>query len=225
MGSFTGFTDATIDFFWELRFNNNREWMEQNRDRYKRVLKEPFEDFVEVLSKVFEAQIKKDLRWSISRINRDIRFSKDKSPYRSNRWIASKHSYTKGTEWRFTPEFFFELSPESYSYGMGIYSAPPAYIQLYRKKIDSNPAAFAALIKKMKKHPEFKLVGDAYKRVANPNEYSEEMMTWYKKKGLAVMVERPLDELAFSAELPTFLVEEWKKILPLYEYLNEIVVE
>ena len=41
MKPFEGFTAETIDFLWELRMNNSREWMEENRDRYKRVLKEP----------------------------------------------------------------------------------------------------------------------------------------------------------------------------------------
>lgn len=43
MKPFEGFTAETIDFLWELRMNNSREWMEENRDRYKRVLKEPFD--------------------------------------------------------------------------------------------------------------------------------------------------------------------------------------
>ena len=43
MKPFEGFTAETIDFLWELRMNNSREWMEENRDRYKRVLKEPID--------------------------------------------------------------------------------------------------------------------------------------------------------------------------------------
>ena len=45
MKKFEGFRPETIDFLWELRMNNSKEWMEQNRDRYKEVLKEPFDAF------------------------------------------------------------------------------------------------------------------------------------------------------------------------------------
>lgn len=54
MKPFEGFTAETIDFLWELRMNNSREWMEENRDRYKRVLKEPFDSLAAAL--VAEAQ-------------------------------------------------------------------------------------------------------------------------------------------------------------------------
>lgn len=225
MATFEGFSGETIDFMWELRFNNNREWMDQNRDRYKRVLKEPFEQFVPALMQEFSPVVKDDLKWSISRINRDIRFSKDKSPYRSCRWIASKHSYMVGTEWKFRPEFFFELSPESYSYGMGIFAASTAYSKQYRAKIDSNPAAFLRLIRQMAKFEEYHLIGDEYKRIPNPNEHDEEILAWYRQKSPSFIVQRPLDDLVFSEDLPKFLVEEWKKIMPLYEFLKEINVE
>ena len=49
MKPFEGFTAETIDFLWELRMNNSREWMEENRDRYKRVLKEPFDSLAAAL--------------------------------------------------------------------------------------------------------------------------------------------------------------------------------
>ena len=80
MKPFEGFTAETIDFLWELRMNNSREWMEENRDRYKRVLKEPFDSLAAALVAESIAFGGREMKCSVSRINRDIRFSKDKSP-------------------------------------------------------------------------------------------------------------------------------------------------
>ena len=79
MTDFTGFTPETIDFLWELRMNNNKAWMEENRERYRTVLKEPFDALSAALTKKFlEKKNVPQMDFSISRINRDVRFSKDK---------------------------------------------------------------------------------------------------------------------------------------------------
>ena len=91
--SFTGFTPETIDFLWELRMNNNKAWMEENRERYRTVLKEPFDALSAALTKKFlEKKNVPQMDFSISRINRDVRFSKDKSPYKARKWMVLKLS-------------------------------------------------------------------------------------------------------------------------------------
>ena len=79
---------AAYKILRELRMNNSREWMEENRDRYKRVLKEPFDSLAAALVAESIAFGGREMKCSVSRINRDIRFSKDKSPYRASRWVV-----------------------------------------------------------------------------------------------------------------------------------------
>ena len=85
---FQGFPRETIPFFLELRFHNDKSFMDANRERYIRDVREPFYDFILDLGQKmlfidpdFEVRPHKCL----SRINRDTRFSKDKSPYRDGR--------------------------------------------------------------------------------------------------------------------------------------------
>ena len=111
MKPFEGFTAETIDFLWELRMNNSREWMEENRDRYKRVLKEPFDSLAAALVAESTAFGGREMKCSVSRINRDIRFSKDKSPYRASRWVVLYDAALQGTAWKERPSFYFELNP------------------------------------------------------------------------------------------------------------------
>lgn len=151
MERFEGFSAETIDFLWELRMNNSREWMERNRDRYKSVLKEPFDRLAAELAQAGRAFGGTELAYSVSRINRDIRFSKDKSPYRACRWVVLHSSKTAGTGWKLRPAFYFELNPESYTYGMGLYHATPVYLTTFRRKLKENPAAFLRIAKKNRK--------------------------------------------------------------------------
>ena len=151
MKPFEGFTAETIDFLWELRMNNSREWMEENRDRYKRVLKEPFDSLAAALVAESIAFGGREMKCSVSRINRDIRFSKDKSPYRASRWVVLYDAALQGTAWKERPSFYFELNPEGYEPGLGMWCSPSAFLAAYRRKIESNPAAFERMAKKFEK--------------------------------------------------------------------------
>ena len=127
MTQFTGFTPQTIDFLWELRMNNHKAFMEENRQRYQTVLKEPFDCLTkELIQRIEEIGKGMPRQASISRINRDIRFSKDKSPYRPKRWMVLHDGKQAGTDWKCQPVFYFELTPEAYYTGMGLYDSTPA---------------------------------------------------------------------------------------------------
>ena len=224
MKKFEGFTPETIDFLWELRMNNSKEWMEANRDRYKAVLKEPFDRLAEELAALSPTFCGEAARCSISRINRDIRYSKDKSPYRANRWVVLYDAKYRGTEWKEHPSFYFELLPEGYSHGLGMWCAMPAYLTAYRKKIESNPAAFERLAKKAEKDPLFRLQGEEYKKIKNES-LDPLSQIWYRKKEILVGADSGLEEIIFSPELPQYLAEEWSRLKGLYAFLGEIEAE
>lgn len=226
MTDFTGFTPETIDFLWELRMNNNKAWMEENRERYRTVLKEPFDALSAALAKKFiEKKNVPQMDFSISRINRDVRFSKDKSPYKARKWMVLKEPMTKAEQWKFRPVFYFEVMPEGYEYGMGFYEGRPTYMQAFRKKVDAAPDAFERLVKDTAKMKEFVLYGDSYKRPMGKGNYSPAVMDWYQRKSLGLTASREIDDLLFSPALVDFVVEGWEKLLPMYGFLREIHVE
>ena len=224
MKKFEGFQPETIDFMWELRMNNSKEWMEQNRDRYKRVLKEPFDAFAAELAELSPMFCGEKAKFSVSRINRDIRYSKDKSPYRPNRWVVFYDEKYRGTEWKEHPSFYFELEPEGFSHGLGMWCAKPAYLAAYRKKIESNPAAFLRLAKKIDKDPLFTLQGEEYKKIRNES-LDPLAQKWYQKKDVLMAAGGPLEEMVFSPDLPQCLAEEWARLKGMYAFLSEIEAE
>ena len=224
MKKFEGFKPETIDFLWELRMNNSKEWMEQNRDRYKEVLKEPFDAFAAELAELSPMFCGEKAKFSVSRINRDIRYSKDKSPYRPNRWVVLYDEKYRGTEWKEHPSFYFELMPEGYSHGLGMWCAKPSFLTAYRKKIESNPAAFQRLIKKFDKDPLFRLEGEEYKKIKNES-LDPLAQKWYKKKDVLMVAGGELEEMIFSPDLPRYLAEEWARLKGMYAFLGDIEAE
>lgn len=224
MEKFTGFLPETIDFLWEIRMNNSKEWMDQNRERYKSVLKIPFDQFSAAIAEGFGETTGEKMDWSVSRINRDIRYSKDKSPYRSCRWVVLKEPLVVGTEWKLHPAFYFELSPEGYSHGMGVYEATPAYLNAYREKIRNAPEDFAKIISKVEKKKEFILMGEDYKKV-DASGLPEGVSRWYIKKNFYISETKNMEDIIFSSELAQMLVEKWKSLVPLYHFLKEIKCE
>lgn len=224
MNTFQGFTPETIDFLWELKMNNNREWMEQNRERYRSALKEPFDAFCAALSQCYFTATGEKREWSVSRINRDIRFSKDKSPYRSCRWVVLKEPELVGVDWKIHPAFYFELSAQGYTHGMGFYECTPAYLKAFREKITANSAQFQRIVQGLTEQCGYVLDGEDYKRRKDEG-LSPELARWYNKKAFSVNAYREIEEILFTAKLPEMLVEQWKVLLPLYDFLRGIRVD
>src|SRR6188474_3688050 len=84
---FNGFSPEAIQFLADLAANNERSWFQPRKAEYERLLKEPLEQLIAALAERFEARgipLRADPAKSPFRIYRDVRFSKDKSPYKTN---------------------------------------------------------------------------------------------------------------------------------------------
>lgn len=219
--SFSGFTHETLDFFNEILLNNNRPWFEENRGRYKNIVQAPFLELghalEEPMSKIdpgFELRPEK----IISRINRDVRFSRDKSPYRSNVWISYKRPQK---EWMEAPAFFFELMPDSYRYGMGFYSAGKSTMDLFRQEMADSEDEFLKIASSIKKKGIFSVEGEVYKRKIE-NILPESLQEWYQKKNLYLMKTCDIGDEIFNGEITSILSDGFKSLEALYNFLWRI---
>ena len=88
---FQGYNDETFEFFMAIKFNNNTDFFHGNRDWYLRGVREPSLALAEALGPTVEAiddNFERRPNRVVSRINRDVRFSHDKSPYRDYIWLS-----------------------------------------------------------------------------------------------------------------------------------------
>jgi uncharacterized protein (TIGR02453 family) len=159
---FTGFTQATIDFMWGLRFNNNKPWFEEQKEEFIRDFQTPMKTLgQEVFGRVSDKYGNHGFIHKLSRVYRDARRVKDGQPYRANLWFSIEKP---SEEWTSTPVFWFELSPDDWSYGVGFYAAKAQTMANFRVRVDENPKTFEKLIAPIPKQDEFVFEGDSYAR-------------------------------------------------------------
>ncbi|MBI1287802.1 MAG: TIGR02453 family protein [Flavobacteriales bacterium] len=132
------FTPDFLDFFKELAANNNRDWFTENKKRYERSVKEPFNVFVQ---DVIDRAAKTDDRFAglakdaVFRIYKDVRFSKDKTPYKLQMGAVIAPGGKKDVT---SPGMYLELGPEHFRFYSGVYLPDKDVLQRIREYILKN---------------------------------------------------------------------------------------
>lgn len=148
------FTPDFLQFFKELASNNRKDWFDLNRSRYEKEIKLPMQIFIQDLINEMakkDKKIKIGAKDAIFRINKDVRFSKDKSPYKLN---TSAIISPEGRANKDYPGLYIELGPEHVRVYQGAYMIDTAKLEQLRKYIAKNLTAFNKLVmdKKFIKH-------------------------------------------------------------------------
>src|SRR5918992_310398 len=139
------FGEDTFAFLRELKRNNDRDWFNANKDRYEGSVKEPFLQFINdvgpALRKVSRNLVAdpRPVGGSMFRIYRDVRFSKDKSPYKTHAGIHFRHAFGKDAH---APGFYLHLEPGGSFAGVGIWRGGPATLGKIRDAIVDDPDAW-----------------------------------------------------------------------------------
>lgn len=169
---FMGFDKKAFTFLRALKDpkKNNKEWFDANRETYEEYLKKPMRDLIDYLA-VEIRKIDPDIvvnYKSIFRINRDIRFSKDKSPYKTKLSAAFAFGRVKSSE---IPQFYFHFGPDDFVIAGGQYSSDPQMLKKIRKGIYQNFDRYLEIISDKKFKREYSIIeGDTLTRL--PKEYS-----------------------------------------------------
>lgn len=156
---FTGFPPGSVVFLKSLSNpkNNNRQWFEKHRDEYEEYLKIPMRDLIDELAiqiNKIDPEIVVNYK-SIFRINRDIRFSKDKTPYKTHYAAAFAFGKVKSAE---VPQFYFHFSADEFLFAAGQYSMENAYLKKIRIKIAENFFEYENIIRNKYFIKEFKKI-------------------------------------------------------------------
>ena len=154
MSRFDGFPKGTFDFLAELTEHNNREWFTANRARYESYYLAPALAFIEALGPRLVAEVSRDTKYearvngSLFRINRDVRFSADKTPYKNHIDMWFWQGERKGWE---TPGFFMRLEPHQWALGAGMHHLGKDALAAYRAAVieDRDGEALEAAVAKL----------------------------------------------------------------------------
>ena len=215
---------STLQFLKQLKKNNNKEWFDANRKKYD----DAKTDFASFVQNVLDEFCKTDMGLSsltakncLFRINRDIRFSKDKSPYKTNFGA----SINTGGKKSFKAGYYLHIEPGQSFVGGGIYQPFPDVLQKVRQEVDYNFDEF----KKIINHKKFKSVytkglsKDAEMSLSKPPKGYDEKnpaIEFLKLKSFVAIA--PLtDEQIANKNFKNTVLKAFEALYPLVTFLNK----
>ena len=139
---FSGFGADTLKFLRQLANNNNRDWFTENKTRYEQSVVDPAFKFIsrmgdelQSISSHFEA-ISRKQGGSLMRVYRDTRFSKDKTPYKTNIGIQFRHEVGKDVH---APGYYVHIEPGNIFVGVGMWHPESGALRAIRERIAGKP--------------------------------------------------------------------------------------
>ena len=215
---FQGFSQASIDFLWGISFNNERSWFQAHKQEFLDHVDTPMKELAaEVAARMGEKYPKLGLEVKVSRIYRDARRLFGRGPYKDHLWFTLRRP---GSSEGATPCFYFEISPQCYSIGVGAYDSTPLTMAKLRARIDRDPKPLEKIVRKRNKRPEFQLYGQMYKRPKGDPGLL--LFQWYNSKQVGVTAAFNCEGVLFTPELADQVVESFCCLEPLYSYLREL---
>ncbi len=210
-----------LKFLKDLARHNNRDWFQANRDRYEEA-KTEFENFINSLIHEI-ARFDPSLRFieakdCMFRIYRDVRFSKNKEPYKTNfgAWMSKDGRKSSG------PGYYFHLAPEEQFISGGIYMPDPELLKRIRQEIYYNYNEFNTILKSKEFRKYFDGIDDYYKAKLAPKDYPAGFDGIDILKNKSYTVSWALDErIIHSEKLFKTAVTVCKAILPYNDFLRK----
>lgn len=218
---FTGFTDDTVQFLMDLKFHNNTDFFHEQHDRYVETVQTPFYEMIDELApdmRRIDPLMEIRPYKCLSRIHRDTRFSRDKSPYRDHHWFLFRRAGEPREKSLF---YYFEFGPDRLDWGMGIWGENRELMDLFRKRMRANPDGILSLISDMDlAERRLFLGGTSFKRMDIPAEIPRGLQRWYTSRDLYIGKYEPARKWAFSDRVLKEVRKDFKTLAPLYQLLR-----
>ena len=218
MNTFSGCSEEMYQFFWEIAFQNHREFFEANRERYKRVVQQPMQALAaELLPTALSMNPNFNQRVPsiVSRIRRDTRYSRDKSPYRDHVWLAFKPAEKRTSECFVV---YAEFERDHYGYGMGMYAPDTAQMNALRAKMLAQPNKFLALVEEKQFAERFSVEGEMYRR-PKFQDCSAVLSPWLNRKSLSFCYTSTALSRTYSRAIVDEITEAFTLLTPVYRFL------
>lgn len=211
------FTPALFEFLTELSAHNTRDWFNAHKDRYEVTVRDPTLRFIAALAPRLRAvspHVTADARpvgGSMFRIHRDIRFSRDKSPYKTH--VGAHFTHARGGRDAHAPGFYLHLEPGRSRGGGGLWHPDGPALAKVRTRIVSHPAEWNALRRRLD------VQGEALKRVPAGYDARHPQAEDLKLKDFYVM-EPFSDREVIGRDFLDRFVEVCRRMTPLMRFLT-----
>lgn len=210
---------STLHFLKNLSINNNREWFTENKDQYiaaQQNVLNMVENLIEKIGAFDEEIMKIDAKKSLYRIYRDVRFSKDKSPYKTN--FGAGLGMGKGNK---ISGYYLHIEPGKSFLAGGVYQPETSVLKEIRKEISMNAKEFQEILGQDDFRNNFRglSVEGKLQRVPNGFEKDDPMAEFLKLKNLIVV--HPISDDALMEENATNnMAKIFQSMKPLNDFLS-----
>jgi uncharacterized protein (TIGR02453 family) len=219
------FTPALFQFLRELADHNDRAWFKANQDRYEAAVRQPALDFITDmvdplgdLSPHFVAD-SRTVGGSLFRIQRDTRFSKDKTPYKLNTGMHFRHERARDAH---APGFYIHLEPRRCFMGVGLWMPESKVAYRIRHHIDDHPDAWVAATRTAPFTTMFQLGGESLQRPPRGFDPEHPLIDDLKRKSFMATSSLTQAEVT-SAGFLDDVVDRWRTATPMMAVLCEAV--
>jgi uncharacterized protein (TIGR02453 family) len=219
------FTPKLFMFLKDLAENNDREWFKAHQDEYEEHVREPalefINDFAEPLGKISSHFVvdSRKVGGSLFRIQRDTRFSKDKTPYKVNTGMQFRHRAGKDVH---APGFYVHLQPGGCYMGVGLWRPETQVAYVIRRHIDENQTVWKRASRGKRFTDVFEIDGDTLKRPPKGFDEGHPLIEDLKRKdfiGSARLTQRSITSDAFIDEF----ADNCKRSVPFMKLLCDAI--
>ena len=225
---FDGFSKECVTFFKKLKKNNSKVWFDENRENYDKFVIEPARNFVTDMGVRLETiapAIIADPRVnrSLFKIYRDVRFSADKSTFKTHMGIWMWEGSMKRME---NSGFYFHLDPPNIMAGVGLYMFPKTHLEAYRKSVVHKTLG-PKLVKTIKavEKKGYSVGNKHYKMVPRGFDKEHKLADYLLYNGMVAWQQEKIPDEFYSGKLINYCFNHYKKMLPVHKWLTEMMTK
>jgi len=222
--TFSGFRPELLTFLSGLRENNSRDWFQAHRSEYEQLLMEPSRAFVVAMGEQLRSlgddiHAEPKVHGSIFAINRDTRFSPDKTPYKTHLdlwfWQGDGPS-------RERPGYFFRLTPQSLILGAGMHAFSDQALEGYRRAVLDDE--LGPTLEEAARTCQAEIGGRTYRRLPAGLPAEHPRADWLRHGGLFAELElQPVPPEVFADAFPAWCLQQYQRVAPLQRWLVEVL--
>jgi uncharacterized protein (TIGR02453 family) len=226
---FEGFPEDALKFLGGLKRNNRREWFNARRARYEESVRRPLAALVEEMDARFARfapEMTGDPRRSVFRIHRDVRFSADKSPYKTHAACWYYHRDAGKGVGGGTPHggagFYFHLEPDASIVAGGLWMPPPDALRRVRQALDDRHAEFARVVSAPTLVRKFGALSEEAMLQRLPRGFASDHPggRWLRYRSFTVSRALP-NEAVLRPDFAAMLERDYRTLLPFVRWLND----
>ena len=216
---FEGFNGDLLSFYADIRFNNDKAFMDAHRKEYYQKVRDPFYAFIQELGPTMLA-IDEDMEVRphkcLSRINRDTRFTRDKSPYRDHHWVAFRQAAIPKDG---MPFYWFESRLEEVSWGLGVWGENANLFDALRRRMTANPDEMLRILQLANDH-DFAIDGAIWKKMRPPGGLPVALSQVYCARRLYFERQHIDPQWIFDPSITDRVAADFKALAPAWRLLR-----